>query len=79
MEIKELYSMVKESLTDDSSRVQLVKHLEQGSLFLETQREDITSLWNGTSPSKVDIFSFYETKKTATVKKVSIQAMKLHI
>jgi hypothetical protein len=54
----------------ESSRSDFVKQLREGSNFLDTQRDDITSLWDQTSG--IEIVSFYETKKTAVVKKVRI-------
>jgi hypothetical protein len=54
----------------NSSRSDFVKQLREGTNFLDTQRDDIASLWDQTSG--VEIVSFYETKKTAVVKKVGI-------
>jgi hypothetical protein len=54
----------------ESSRSDFVKQLREGSSFLDTQRNDITSLWDQTA--SIQIVSFYETKTTAVVKKVRI-------
>jgi hypothetical protein len=51
-----------------STRRDLVSQLKQGSPFLESQKEDFWNLWD--SLKKPEIFSFFETVKTATVKEV---------
>jgi hypothetical protein len=53
-----------------SSRSDFVKQLQEGANYLDTQRDDITSLWD--QKSGVKIVSFYETNITAVVKKVRI-------
>jgi hypothetical protein len=53
-----------------SSRSDFVKQLEEGTNFLDTQRDDIVSLWDQTPG--IEIVSFYETKTTAVVTKVRI-------
>ncbi|KAF8246653.1 hypothetical protein K440DRAFT_683829 [Wilcoxina mikolae CBS 423.85] len=68
LEVNELLSMVEDvSQGKKTSRSELVKQLREGSDFLDTQRDDITNLWGPTS--NIQIFSFYETKKTPTVRK----------
>jgi hypothetical protein len=51
-----------------SSRSDFVKQLREGTNFLDTQRDDITSLWD--QMDGIEIVSFYETKTTPVVKKV---------
>jgi hypothetical protein len=70
LEVNELLSMVEDKLPGETSRFELVKQLREGSNFLDTQRDDIVNLWGPTS--NIQIFSFYETKRTQTVTKVSI-------
>jgi hypothetical protein len=71
LEVKELLAMVEDvSLSQRASRSNLVEQLREGSNFLDTYRDDITSLWG--SISDIEIVSFYETKKTVTVKRVKI-------
>jgi hypothetical protein len=60
--------MIDDVSPGESSRSEFVKQLREGSNFLNTQRDDITNLWNQTSG--IEIVSFYETKTTAVVKKV---------
>jgi hypothetical protein len=70
LEINGLLSMIDDVSHGRSSRSDFVKQLQEGTNFLDTQKDDITSLWNQTSG--VEIVSFYETKTTAVVKKVRI-------
>jgi len=69
LEIDELLSMIDDVSHGQSSRSDFVKQLQEGANFLDTQRDDITSLWDQTS--SIEIVSFYETKTTAVVKKSS--------
>jgi hypothetical protein len=62
--------MIDDVSPGESSRSDFVKQLREGSSFLDTQRDDITSLWDQTAG--IQIVSFYETKTTAVVKKVRI-------
>jgi hypothetical protein len=61
-----------ESLVDDAElgrqRNNLIAQLKDGSEFLDNQREDLLGIWED---SKQKIFSFYETKKTPSVRKVN--------
>jgi len=70
LEINELLSMIDDVSLGQSTRSDFVKQLREGTNFLNTQREDITSLWDKTAD--IEIVSFYETKTTAVVKKVRI-------
>lgn len=71
LEIKALLDMVGDMSHGESSRIRFLEQLEEGSTFLSQQRERIMSLWSSTQ--KVDIVSFYETVKTATVSKVRME------
>jgi hypothetical protein len=72
--VNELLSMVEDMSLAPQSRSNFVKQLKEGSNFLVTHKEEITNLWDpsSTSHSDIKIVSFYETKKTATVKKVRV-------
>ncbi|KAA8911998.1 hypothetical protein FN846DRAFT_358793 [Sphaerosporella brunnea] len=67
MEVEELCAMVKDASPRATSKYEILRDLERSSNFLNTQREDITNLWDSTL--MIDILSFYETKKTRTVRK----------
>jgi hypothetical protein len=71
--------MIDDVLPAESSRSDFVEQLREGSSFLDTQRDDITSLWDQTAG--IQIVSFYETKTTAVVRKVTILriAFALHL
>jgi hypothetical protein len=60
--------MIDDVSPGQSSRLDLVKQLQEGTNFLDTQRDDITSLWD--QIPGIEIVSFYETKTTPVVKKV---------
>jgi len=60
--------MIDDVSPGQSSRSDFVKQLQEGTNFLDTQRDDITSLWDQTPG--IEIVSFYETKMTAVVEKV---------
>jgi hypothetical protein len=62
--------MIDDVSPGQSSRSDLVKQLQEGSKFLDTQRDDITSLWD--QIPGIEIVSFYETKMTPVVEKVVI-------
>jgi hypothetical protein len=62
--------MIDDVSPGQSSRSDLVKQLQEGSNFLDTQRDDITNLWD--QALSIEIVSFYETKMTPVVKKVVI-------
>jgi hypothetical protein len=62
--------MVDDVSLGQSSRSDFVKQLEEGTNFLDTQRDDITSLWD--QAPGIEIVSFYETKTMAVVTKVRI-------
>lgn len=49
-------------------RNNLIVQLKQDSEFLENQREELLGIWKS---FKQKIFSFYETKKTPSVRKVN--------
>lgn len=72
MEVRQILSMVDDGLMNSniSRRADFVRQLEEGSYFLETQREDIIGLW---PTSEIKAFSFYETRKTPTVAKVNLR------
>ena len=70
LETNGLLAMIDDVSHGQSSRADFVKQLQEGANFLDTQREDITSLWN--QASDIEIVSFYETKTTAVVKKVRV-------
>jgi len=67
LETKELLEMIDDVSHGQSSRAEFVKQLQEGANFLDTQRDDITSLWD--QASDIEIVSFYETMTTAVVKK----------
>ncbi|KAF8542128.1 hypothetical protein BDD12DRAFT_428180 [Trichophaea hybrida] len=67
MEVEELRAMVKDVSPLAASRLEIIQQLEEGSNFLNTQKDDITNLWD--AASEIEILSFYETKKTVTVGK----------
>lgn len=56
-----------EDLTSDkkSTRLRLLRQLEEDSEFLEAQKESLIEVW-----TKMKIFSFYELNHTPTVIKV---------
>jgi hypothetical protein len=60
--------MIDDVSPGQSSRSDFVKQLQEGTSFLDTQRDDITSLWD--QIPGIEIVSFYETKTTPVVKKV---------
>jgi hypothetical protein len=68
--------MIDDASPGESSRSEFVKQLREGSNFLDTHRGDITSLWDQTAG--IQIVSFYETRTTAVVKKVTILRSILH-
>jgi hypothetical protein len=68
LEVQELRTMVNDVSPRATAELDILQQLDEGSDFLNTQREDITNLWD--SSSKIDILSFYETRKTMTVGKV---------
>ncbi len=51
---------------DESSRLKLLRQLQENSEFLENQMDDLKYILN------CKIFSFYETQKTPTVAKVRL-------
>ncbi|KAI9771315.1 MAG: hypothetical protein M1840_002285 [Geoglossum simile] len=67
LRINELKEMIDTEAGGEESRVNLLKQLDEGSEFLETQKEDLLRVW-GEFQGK--IFSFYETVKTSTVRKL---------
>jgi len=69
LEVDGLLSMIDDVSSGQSSRLDFVKQLQEGTNFLATQKEDIKSLWDQTPG--IEIVSFYETKMTAVVKKSS--------
>ncbi|KAF8530881.1 hypothetical protein BDD12DRAFT_914734 [Trichophaea hybrida] len=50
----------------ETSRHNLLRQLREGSEFLETQKEDLSYIWDEYKPK---IISFYETVQTPTVKR----------
>jgi hypothetical protein len=58
--------MIDDESPGQSPRSDFVKQLQEGANFLDTQREDITSLWD--QASVIEIVSFYETGTTAVAK-----------
>jgi len=70
LDINDPLSMIDDVSPGKSTKPDFVKQLHEGSDFLDTQRDNITSLWDQTSG--IEIVSFYETKRTAVVKKVRI-------
>jgi hypothetical protein len=54
----------------ETSRHNLLKQLREGSEFLETQKEDLSYIWDEYKPK---IISFYETEQSATVAKVRLK------
>ncbi|KAF8241553.1 hypothetical protein K440DRAFT_591862, partial [Wilcoxina mikolae CBS 423.85] len=68
MEVEELRTMVKDDSPGTYSNLEILQQLSEGSNFLDTQRENITNLWD--SSSKIEILSFYETRKTKAVGKL---------
>ena len=71
MEVKQLLAMVLDGAKDKPTvrRAAFLKQLEAGSVYLEEHREDIVGLWDRTT--EVQILSFYETKDTPSLVKVS--------
>ncbi|RPB06396.1 hypothetical protein P167DRAFT_514553, partial [Morchella conica CCBAS932] len=65
--VKQLLEMAHD--TGSGSKTEFIKQLNEGSYFLDTQREDISSLWE--SVSDIEIATFYEIKRTPTVSKGS--------
>ncbi|KAH0556424.1 hypothetical protein GP486_005657 [Trichoglossum hirsutum] len=63
---KELEEMVDTETGGQESRLNLLRHLKEGSEFLETQKENLLHLWTEYSGK---IVSFYETLKTPTVER----------
>jgi hypothetical protein len=68
--MNELLSMIDDTSPGQSTKSDFVKQLQEGTNFLDTQRDDITSLWDQTPG--IEIVSFYETKTTAVVRRVRI-------
>jgi hypothetical protein len=69
MEVSKLLKMIEnESGRNTPNRAAFVKQLGVSSWYLAEHREDIIGLWNSTS--KIEILSFYETNKTASMIKV---------
>jgi len=64
-ELEEMVDM--ESGGYETSRHNLLRQLREGSEFLETQKEDLSYIWEKYKPN---IISFYETVQTPTVKRV---------
>jgi hypothetical protein len=54
---------------DSSTRKSFIKQLDESSNLLRTQRDDITYLLGPTSD--IEVISFYETKATPALQKVS--------
>lgn len=61
--------MVAEFDEDNKKAQSLLAQLKEGSEYLENQQEALTKVWN-TFNGKV--FSFYETEKTISLKKVCL-------
>jgi hypothetical protein len=62
-------------LDDADSRLKvqnLLRQLQDGSEFLENQKDDLSEVWE---KFQGKVFTFYETEKTPTVKKVSISSV----
>jgi len=70
MRTSDLEEMVEaESGSYETSRHNLLKQLREGSEFLETQKEELSFIWEEFKPK---IISFYETVTTPTVEKVGL-------
>ena len=70
MRTSDLEEMVDaESSGYDTSRHNLLRQLREGSEFLETQKEELSYIWEECKPK---IVSFYETAATLTVEKVRL-------
>jgi hypothetical protein len=70
MRTSDLEAMVDaESGGYDTSRHNLLRQLREGSEFLETQKEELSYIWEECKPK---IVSFYETAATPTVEKVRL-------
>jgi hypothetical protein len=54
----------------ETSMHNLLKQLREGSEYLETQKEELSYVWDEYKPK---IISFYETEHTATVAKVRLK------
>jgi hypothetical protein len=67
-ELEEMVDM--ESGGYETSRHNLLRQLREGSEFLETQKEDLSYIWEKYKPN---IISFYETVQTPTVKWVELR------
>ncbi|KAF8248450.1 hypothetical protein K440DRAFT_254380 [Wilcoxina mikolae CBS 423.85] len=66
--IKNLDAMIGDESPNDVSRREFIKQFEEGSNFLNTQRDDIISLFD--RPSRIAISSFYEAVRTPSVRKL---------
>jgi hypothetical protein len=67
MRTAELREMV-EGETDDNHKIEnLLAQLEEGSEYLENQKEILSQIWNN---FRGNVFTFYETERTQPVKKV---------
>ncbi|KAF8243669.1 hypothetical protein K440DRAFT_38565 [Wilcoxina mikolae CBS 423.85] len=70
MRTEELETMIEadsEGKRSHTARHQLLTQLREGSEFLESQKDELSHIWEGFTPR---IVSFYETVKTPTVKQV---------
>jgi len=67
MRTAELREMV-EGETDDNHKIEnLLAQLEEGSEYLENQKEILSQIWNN---FRGNVYTFYETERTQPVKKV---------
>jgi hypothetical protein len=67
MRTAELREMV-EGETDDNLKIEnLLAQLEEGSEFLENQKEILIQIWNNFCGN---VYTFYETERTQPMKKV---------
>ena len=57
-----------EETDNQKIQVNLLAQLREGSEYLENQKEDLSRLWE---EFRGKVVTFYETKKTKSVKKVS--------
>lgn len=66
LQIDQLVEMVHDmaEVGEPSSRLKLLYHLSGGSEFLLGLRDELTDIWD-----KLNIYSFYENRKTPTVRK----------
>ena len=67
MSVGALRRMIYDTFPEGDPKRELIDNLEEGSKFLDTQREAVASLWS--TGSEVFIASFYETEPTKTVDK----------